>query len=271
MPPAPAAFKVNYNLKPLAALVGLVVAGAGGGFWYYKHRAERTRFEHDFPCKLTPSERHVLEVEGGAWVKGKPRLLAALAAFDPAQADARVTAERCTLRFDPISQGDVDAANTDRSRTDGSFGEMVANLNDPDADAGRRLEVGPDLVERAREKLAAIERVRSRKRFRTIQVRDKVIQALEDPAVIIVKLDVDVSPELTSLQTFTPGVREGHVYALDRETGELRCAGAFHAESTDNVSALASMTGYGNQAEALHRDLDAQMERAIAGSLRTVR
>jgi hypothetical protein len=264
-------YKVNYNLGPALAIAALLVAGAIGGVWYYKRREVQERLAHDFPIAATAGDRRLLDVDGRAWLTGKARLLASLKAFDPAQADARATAAPCTIPFDPVSSSQVDSSNTDSERNADGFTGRIAAINDPDRAAAWEVRIGPDLLERVQKKLSAIASVRDRKRFRSLRVRDEVLGAIDDPALVVIKLDVDTSPEVIDLGSFAPGVREGHAYAFDRETGELRCVGAFHAESSSEVSALVSIAGAGNEHEALGRDLDAQMEREIARSLRAVR
>jgi hypothetical protein len=269
--PLPSNTTVRHSIWPLVGVIGgVLVAGAIAFMFYLRHQREE-RLRDQYPVEARSGDARLLDKEGAAWRKGKAKLLAALAKLDPSQLDARITTEPCTIPFDPMTQSQVDAANADRSSLAGSFGERIVSYTDPDADAGRTLAVGPDLLAKARKKLDALTTASARKRFRSAALRDMVVAAVDDPALIVFRLDVDEAPKLVPPDGFDGGYREGVAYAFDRETGELRCAGKFTATSSKEVGVLTTIVGNGNEHEALDRDFEAQTERAIVAAMRAVR
>lgn len=270
----PSAMRVKRRLWPWLVAVGITGAALAGGLMLWERSKARHRFETEFPVVATSTERTLLAREAKAWTKGKQKLVAALGTFDPSTVRVRPDAAACPLFQNTTSASAVDAANLDQSKTPKSWAERIGNVQDRERLVGLRLTHGAELVAKAEEQIDLMLGAAKRGRFRGELARERVIGMIGDDALIVFDLKSDRTPEIqTGIEgkEFVSGYLEGNAFAFDRETGELRCAGQFQAESSDEVNVLMSSYGaIGNERDAVRRDFEAQVDRAIAKGLRVV-
>lgn len=248
----------------LLAVVGL----AAGGILWKKRATDEENFRRDFPVGMTSVERERGEKDAAAWKKVRDKIVAAAKAFD---ATAKVTlpanAAPCPLAQKTLSSTEVNMRNTDHSRVEGGF----VGIHDRERYVDRRLIANEYLVDNVIERLDTSLAAIARGRFGSAEARDSVLDVLAQDSLVIIALTTDERPAMAEdRNSFESGHRVGAAYVFDRATGDLACYGAFEAGSSDEVVGL---EGYmsSNLTSALDRDFEANTDRAIAASVRSLR
>lgn len=208
-----------------------LVAGAGiAGYALYANRQERAAFDARYPILVSSDDAAALDREVDRWNRGKAKLLATLATFQPPAVETMTGAGACPLAIEGPLSNDPD---------------LHTRSADPDAELTTRMILLPQesfgtLDTLVRPEIEAIVAAAERGRFQTREGHDHVLSAIRGGVLVV---------QLTEL---TPASAAGAAYAFDPGTGQLRCAGTFRSESSN-----------------LH-ELDAETERAIARSLRAI-
>ncbi len=269
----PPSLNVRRTLWPYALAIGAVAVGVTAAYFWKQRMDAKDRLESEYPILPSPSDRLTIRSELPVWAKGKDKLVAAIKAFDPAQVRLAASDAKCPIGQSAVSAGEVESRNWDQDVAPDSMAEVIAAVRDPDGDLVRRLRVGPEVAVMAKGRLDTMIAAARRGRFRSHEGRLAIVDALDNDALIVVDFRVDTMPKIErdhGAPSFIGGYRVGYAFAFDRATGALRCAGKFEAHSSQSVAVLDNPLGLGNEHESIHRDFEAQTDRAIAASLRVV-
>lgn len=246
----------------------LVVVGIGAGAIIWKKRAaDREAFRDQYPVGLTSVERERGERDARAWKQVRDKLVATAQSFDTTKIPIPERGAPCPLAQRALSATDVTSRNLDSSLLDESFSAM----HDGERYVDRRFVAGENLVAQITDSLDVSIAAMERGRFASERARDGVLDFVARDSLVIVALTVDQPPMIAKERdSFMRGHRAGTAYVFDRATGDLACAGAFEASSSDEVQGLENLYG-GNMHVALDRDFEANTDRAIAAAVRSVR
>lgn len=239
-----------------ASALAIAVASAGA-YAVHATREAKRELERRYPIGTTSAEKAQLDTGARRWAQGRERLLATLASFDAPSLATLKGIGACSLSVLP-----------------GHLARVESSWDDRDLDVSLHHTIRPGesldgLAAIAHPQIDQLIDASERGRFQTTRGRDHVLRALHS-AFVVVQIDELRMPELDRAHdSIAPGVIAGTAYAFDPANGSLRCAGAFHAMSSD-VGPLSGFSGLDRARDVAIRDLDTRVASAIASSLRSI-
>lgn len=241
---------------PFLVAIAAGAAGVAGFIVHRKHARERELFEARYPITATTDQAKLLETEAARWRAGKTAQIEAVGTLpDP---DSLTGSAACTLSLEVPPAADIIVTD------DGGA--------DPEELVHPTLAADPELRTHVAEQIDRMVAAAERGRFHNTRGQSNVLRAISMPLVVLA-LTVDNAPAVSEdrlSDEYISGLRAGTAYAFDPATGKLRCAGTFHAHSSDKVSWARTRLGFGNQEEVLARDLDDNTMRAVRDALRSI-
>jgi hypothetical protein len=276
--PPPVAHRERRRSKwPWLVVAAVVVGGGITALVVANRHHQREMLELRYPIAATPAQQTLLRTEAAKWRAGKAALLATLREFQPKP--PAESGQPCPLALAIPSEAAYESASMDAKL-------KSASDRDPDESLVLAHVYVTAIADRVDEQLAILLDTADRARFHSVRGRRLAIAATALPLIVMVLTD-NTRPKLGdenevidgvrfgSHKAYTPGHRAGTAYVFDKQTGKLRCAGAFTASSSDSVMTVQEHDPtfggqWGTEAEALELDLEDNTIAAIRAAVHAV-